>query len=102
MGLYVGNDAHVAAGQSGAVPLFAMSLLSTKFSRPTPEARILTCWRLLNHYGQNGCKNTCLAKKYTGQVLDFDRISFAYENSVDDVLRDISFCFHAGRNRLGR
>ncbi|MEK7533630.1 MAG: ABC transporter ATP-binding protein [Patescibacteria group bacterium] len=79
-------------------PLFAMSFIIGQIQQADAGSKdffdVLATPQTITD--RTGAKTLVWQKNIRDKVLDFDRISFAYENSVDDVLRDISFSLSRG------
>ncbi len=79
-------------------PLFAMSFIIGQIQQADAGSKdffeVLATPQTITD--RTGAKALVWQKNIWGKVLDFDRVSFAYEHSVEDVLRDISFSLSRG------
>lgn len=74
-------------------PLFAMSFIIGQIQQADAGSKdffeVLNTRQVITD--KPGAKNLVWNRNTKGAVLDFDRVSFAYGNNAEDVLRDISF-----------
>lgn len=74
-------------------PLFAMSFIIGQIQQADAGSKdffeVLNTRQVITD--KPGAKNLVWNRNTKGAVLDFDRVSFAYGNNAEDVLRNISF-----------
>lgn len=79
-------------------PLFAMSFIIGQIQQADAGSKdffeVLATPQTITD--RPGAKALVWQKKTKAKVLDFDRVSFAYERNAEDVLRDVSFSLMSG------